>query len=182
MARTVYYVASSLDGFIATLDHSLDWLLGRSAGDGGPMDYDTFIGGVGALCLGANTYAWVHRESRDAVGNLTQAWPYRQPCWVFSHRTPSPWPGADIRPTAEPIPVVHEAMATIAGDRDVWVVGGGQLAGRFLDHGLLDEVVVNIAPVTLGSGRPLLPRRAGLRCLETAASGEFVAARYQVVR
>jgi dihydrofolate reductase len=63
----------------------------------------------------------------------------------------------------------------------VWVVGGGELAGQFLDNGLLDEVVVNIAPVSLGSGRPLLPRRGDLRLLETVQSGEFVAARFAVV-
>lgn len=182
MGRTVYYTATSLDGYIATTDHSLDWLLGRTSSEGGAMDYDTFIGGVGALCMGANTYAWIHRESRDAQGALTQSWPYRQPCWVFTHRTPAPWPGADVRPTREPVEVVHEMMRTIAGDRDVWVVGGGELAGQFLDRGLLDELVVNIAPVTLGTGRPLLPRRAELRRLDTAVSGEFVASRFAVVR
>ena len=51
-----------------------------------------------------------------------------------------------------------------------------------LDVGLPDEVIVNIAPVTLGSGKPLLPRHAKLRCLETMASGEFIAARYEVAR
>ena len=62
------------------------------------------------------------------------------------------------------------------------MVGGGDLAGQFLDHGLLDEVVVNIAPVTLGSGMPLLPRRADLRRRETVPSGEFIAARFEVLR
>src|SRR3712207_7879069 len=46
-----------------------------------------------------------------------------------------------------------------AGDRNVWVVGGGDLAGQFADVGLLDELIVSIAPVTLGAGAPLLPRR-----------------------
>ncbi len=53
----------------------------------------------------------------------------------------------------------HAAMVAAAGDRDIWVVGGGDLAGQFADRGLLDEVVVGIAPVTLGGGAPLLPRR-----------------------
>ena len=50
-------------------------------------------------------------------------------------------------------------MTRAAGDRNIWIVGGGDLAGQFADAGLLDEVIVSIAPVTLGAGAPLLPRR-----------------------
>ncbi|MCC6496372.1 MAG: dihydrofolate reductase [Propionibacteriaceae bacterium] len=182
MARTVFYTATTLDGFIATDDHSLDWLMTRVPGKDGPLDYAAFIDGVGALCMGANTYEWIHRYSHDAAGTATEAWAYAQPCWVFSHHERSAWPGADLRVTAASVPEVHAEMVAAAGGRDLWVVGGGDLAGQFLDHGLLDEVIVNIAPVTLGSGKPLLPRRAELRCLESMPSGEFIAARYEVVR
>ena len=101
---------------------------------------------------------------------------------MFTHHEVHPWPGADLQITAAPVPDVHAELVAAAGGRDVWVVGGGNLAGQFLDVGLLDEVIVNIAPVTLGSGKPLLPRHAELRCLETMASGEFIAARYEVAR
>ena len=57
----------------------------------------------------------------------------------------------DVRP-------VHEAMVKEAGGKNVWIVGGGELAGRFYDHGLLDELFVQIGSVTLGAGKPLLPR------------------------
>jgi dihydrofolate reductase len=76
---------------------------------------------------------------------------------------------------------VHEAMKEAAGDRNLWVVGGGDLAGQFADAGLLEEVIVYVAPVTLGSGAPLLPRRVELRLEETARNGDFVTARYAVV-
>lgn len=183
MSRTVYYTATSLDGFLATEEHSLDWMLSRKAGVGGPLDYDTFITEVRALCMGANTYAWLHRQLHDADGGEREPWPYRQPCWVFSHHDIAPWPGADlIVVTAAPVDAVHAAMTQLAGDGVVWVVGGGDLAGQFLDAGLLDEVVVSIAPVTLGSGRPLLPRRADLRLVESAPSAEFLTARFAVMR
>ena len=71
-------------------------------------------------------------------------------------------------------------MVSAAGDKDIWVVGGGDLAGQFADHGLLDRVVVSIAPVTLGAGRPLFPRRHDLRLVETGRSGDFVVATYDV--
>lgn len=182
MAHTTFYTATSLDGFIATEDHSLDWLLSREGGEAGPLGYEAFFAGVGALCMGANTYEWVYRYSHDAAGAVTEPWAYEQPCWVFTHHELPAWPGADIRFTAAPVPEVYAEMAAAAGDRDLWVVGGGDLAGQFLDHGLLDEVIVSIAPVTLGAGKPLLPRRAELRLTQLLQSGEFASARFEVVR
>ncbi len=73
-------------------------------------------------------------------------------------------------------------MAAAAGDRNIWVVGGGDLAGQFADAGLLDEVIVTIAPVTLGGGAPLLPRRLELRLDELDRNGDFACARFAVVR
>lgn len=73
-------------------------------------------------------------------------------------------------------------MVQPADGRNVWIVGGGDLAGQFADAGLLDEVIVTIAPVTLGGGAPLLPRRIELRLEEVARNGDFASARYAVVR
>jgi dihydrofolate reductase len=73
-------------------------------------------------------------------------------------------------------------MITAAGGRNVWVVGGGDLAGQFADEGLLDEVIVTIAPVTLGGGAALLPRRIELRLEELGQNGDFACARFSVVR
>jgi dihydrofolate reductase len=50
-------------------------------------------------------------------------------------------------------------MRAAAGDRNIWLVGGGELVGQFADAGLLDEIIAGVAPVTLGAGAPLLPRR-----------------------
>jgi len=72
-------------------------------------------------------------------------------------------------------------MVAAAGDGNVWIVGGGDLAGQFAAAGLLDEVLVSIAPVTLGAGAPLLPRRLELRLDEIGRNGDFVAAKYAVV-
>jgi dihydrofolate reductase len=77
---------------------------------------------------------------------------------------------------------VHEQLVAAAGDRNVWIVGGGDLAGQFADAGLLDEVIVYIAPVALGAGAPLLPRRLELRLEELARNGDFACARYSVAR
>lgn len=76
---------------------------------------------------------------------------------------------------------LHEQLVETADERDVWVVGGGDVADQFADTGLLDEVVISIAPVTLGSGAPLLPRRLDLRLEETAQNRAFACARYTVL-
>src|SRR5205085_109744 len=93
MSLTQYYTATTLDGFIADPDNSLEWLFTRAREEGGPLDY-----------------------------------------------------------------------------------------GQFADAGLLDEVFVSIAPVTLGAGAPLLPRRVELRLEQLGRNGDFVAARFSVAR
>ncbi|GIM89952.1 dihydrofolate reductase family protein [Paractinoplanes toevensis] len=173
MTRTIYYVASTLDGFIADQQHSLDWLIKQDIDQHGAMNYNEFIAGVGAVLMGAATYEWLRRHQTE--------WPYTQPSWVFTHRDLTGVDGADIRFTSAPVVEVHAEAVEAANGQDVWVVGGGDLAGQFADAGLLDEIVVSYAPVTLGAGAPLLPRRLDLRLRETARNEAFVAARYDVL-
>jgi len=178
MTRTIYYVASTLDGFIADDRHSLAWLLEQDIDENGPMNYHDFNSEVGAVVMGAATYEWIVEHQAGAG----QGWLYDQPSWVFTHRDLTGVAGADIRFTSAPVAVVHAEAVKIANGRNVSVVGGGDLAGQFADAGLLDELVVSYAPVTLGAGAPLLPRRLDLRLRETARNRAFVAARYDVLR
>ena len=172
-----YHTATTLDGFIADPDDSLDWLLRQKGGDErGSLDFDAFLAGVGATVMGSTTYEWV----RAHLARSGESWPYAMPSWVLTSRSLTPVEGADIRFASGDVRAVHEAMVAAAGGKDLWVVGGGDLAGQFAEAGLLDEVVVSLAPVTLGAGRPLLPRRLDLELVETAGSGAFVCARYRV--
>jgi dihydrofolate reductase len=68
---------------------------------------------------------------------------------------------------------VHAEMAEIANRKNIWVVGGGDLAGQFADHGLLDEMIITIASVTLGAGAPLFPRRLATPPLKLVAMQRF---------
>ncbi|HET8602650.1 MAG TPA: dihydrofolate reductase family protein [Marmoricola sp.] len=172
---TQYYTASSVDGFITDEHESLDWLLSRDIDADGPMGYPGFRSGVGAMAMGASTYAWIRR-------NHHEPWPYSLPCWVFTHRDLPAADDGDIRFTAAPVAQVHAEMAAAAEGGNVWVVGGGDLVGQFADEGLLDEVWVQYAPVTLGAGAPLLPRRLELRLEAIAHNREFACARWSVVR
>jgi dihydrofolate reductase len=174
VSLTQYYTATTLDGFIADESHSLEWLFTRDQDRAGPLNYDEFFERVGALAMGSTTYDWVLDHGA--------AWPYDVPCWVFTHRQLRVVPDAAVTFTSADVATVHAEMAALAGDRNLWIVGGGDLAGQFADAGLLDEVVVYVAPVTLGAGAPLLPRRLELRLEETARNRDFVTARYSVVR
>lgn len=171
-----YYTATTLDGYLADENDSLDWLFTQDIDEAGAMNYADFISEVGAVVMGATTYEWV-LEHEVAQGN---PWPYDQPCFVFTHR--------ELSPTADSVHIVqgepgeHRArLEEAAGERGVWVVGGGDLAAQFAAAGMLDEVLVSIAPVTLGAGRPLFPRPFDLRLIEVAQNRAFVCARYTVV-
>lgn len=176
---TTYFTACSLDGFIADLDHTLSWLLSRDVDARGPMGYQSFLEErVGALVMGSTTYEWVLAHERDADGAVR--WPYAAPCWVFTSRDLERVDG-DVRFVRGSVAAVHPEVVAAAGDRDVWVVGGGELAGQFVDAGLLDELWVQYAPVTLGAGSPLLPRRVELRLREAVRNRDFACARYDVL-
>ena len=103
--KTVYYTATSLDGYIADEQSSLGWLFQFSA-DPGESDegYETFAADVGAIVMGSSTYEWVLAEEiKDDPGR----WPYAQPTWVFSSRDLHPVPGADIRFASGPVAVSY---------------------------------------------------------------------------
>lgn len=175
MTGYTYYTASTLDGFLADQDDSLDWLLTQPIDEAGPFSISDLMATTGAIAMGATTYEWVVRHT---VG---EPWSYPdQQTFVFTHR--------DL-PLVDPAitlvagsPAEHRArLEAAAGDRGVWVVGGGDLAAQFAAAGMLDEMVVSYAPVALGAGRPLFTRPFDFELLDTVRNEAFVVARYRVV-
>jgi dihydrofolate reductase len=184
MMKTQYYTAASLDGFIATEDDSLEWLF--PLGDINQTSYPEFIKGVGALAMGSATYEWMLRHVIKAGSAKPGEWPYEQPTWVFSSRGLPGIPGKDIRFVKGDVRPVHESMRKEADGKNLWLVGGGGLVGQFHDAGLLDEIIVQVGSVTLGSGKPLLPRAIvspSLKLVSVRQIGEgFAELRYEVPR
>jgi dihydrofolate reductase len=181
--KTQYYTACSLDGFIATEDHSLDWLHGL--GDVEDSSYPEFIQQVGLVAMGSSTYEWVIRHLAAAEGAAPEPWPYEQPTWVFTTRD-LPRAADNVHFVRGDVRVVHDRMRRACGGRNIWLAGGGDLVGQFHDAGLLDEIIVQIGAAVLGSGRPLLPRRIAfpplaLTSVRTMGTG-FVELRYDVPR
>src|SRR5687768_9424611 len=180
--KTQYFTATSLDGFIATEDDSLDWLF--PLGDLNASSYPEFIARVGALAMGSATYEWIIRHSAMVASQTGAAWPYSQPTWVFTRRQLAAVARADVRFVRGPVAAVHKEMRAAAGSQNIWVVGGGDLAAQFYDAGLLDELIVQVGSVTLGRGKPLFPRRVlspTLRLVDVRALGTGMAElRYEV--
>ena len=127
--KTQYYTACSLDGFIATTDDSLEWLF--PLGDINDTSYPAFIRDVGALAMGSATYLWMVRNVIKPGSDTPGAWPYAQPTWVFTGRVLPGIAGADIRFVKGSVRPVHAQMRTAAEGKNMWVVGGGDLAGQF---------------------------------------------------
>lgn len=154
MTRTQYFVAASIDGYIADPHGRLDWLFPFDKAEGVAEHYKTFLDGVGALAMGSATYEFVLAH----LAHSRESWPYPgRPTWVFTHRELPTLPGADIRFTTEDVGAIHEQMVRAAGGKNIWLVGGGNLVAQFARRGLLNELLLSVVPVVLGGGTPLLP-------------------------
>jgi len=162
VARTVYYAAMSLDGYIAEPAEKLDWLMGFEGQDfDGPgtlpirADYPAFMEGIGSLAMGSKTYEFVLNEGGWSYGDT--------PTWVYTRRDLPAVEGAGgLRFTSGDVADLHAEMLAAAGGKDLWVIGGGDLASQYVAAGLLDLVQLTVVPVILGDGLPLfaeaLPR------------------------
>ncbi|OMC04542.1 deaminase [Mycobacterium sp. NS-7484] len=169
--KTVYYTASSLDGYIVDSDDSLDWLISRDIDQNGPFGYDEFIGTIGALVMGSATYEWI-------VKNQPGEWMYEQPTWVLTHRPQIVVAGHPVHVHSGSVGELHPQLVTAAAGKDVWVVGGGEVAAQFVAAGLIDEMIVSYAPCSLGEGARVLPVRSEWVPAESALNGEFVCVRW----
>jgi dihydrofolate reductase len=179
MAKTQYFCAATLDGYIADDEDGIDWLQGFQSGYDGPGEkvldaIYSYIEGVGALVMGSSTYEYI----------LSHDWPYgERPTWVLTSRELPATEGADIRFHNGPVADLHPEMVAAAGAGDLWVVGGGPVASELADAGLLDELLVTIVPIILGSGKRLFsaPIDKGMTLLGTRTfSNGMIELRYSL--
>jgi len=121
---TRYYTATTIDGYIADDHNSLDWLFEVAERDD---RFGPFIERIGAFAMGATTYEWVY--DYEKLGDNPQKWRESygdRPAWVFTHRELPPIAGASVTFVSGDVRPVHAAMTAAAGDRDIWLVGGGE--------------------------------------------------------
>ncbi|MDR6416075.1 dihydrofolate reductase family protein [Pseudarthrobacter sulfonivorans] len=164
MSRFQYFVAASLDGFIATAKDDLAWLLEFDGFEGGKESYESFMDGVGCIVMGGETYAWLMKHEPGK-------WPYPStPCHVFTRHEHTAPAGSDITFVRGPVREFIQDFKDAAGGKNVWVVGGGNLAAQFAAAGYLDELILSVIPVVLGDGKRLLPLEGPTAPLELTAS------------
>jgi riboflavin biosynthesis pyrimidine reductase len=147
--EVVWYTAMSMDGRIASADHSLEFL--DAIPGPGPHDFDELTAGVDGVLLGAETLRWLVRHGHG--------WPHDDlPTWLVSHDEAL---AESVRPTRAPlVRVAGDLTGAVelmeqSGRRRVWLAGGGSVAAQMLELDRLDEVIATVAPTALGSGPAL---------------------------
>lgn len=182
MGRIIFDTATTLNGWIADQENSLDWLF--TVDDGREPPEELIPADAAVMVEGSTTYQWM----LDHEGLLDEPEKWQRfhgdkPTFVFTTRRLDVPAGADVRFVSGAVSDVLPAIRDAAGGGDIWVVGGGDLAGQFLDAGELDEIRLSMAPVALSGGAPLLPRNVGadrLRLVSAAAYGQFARVVYAV--
>lgn len=183
MTDIVYYTASTLNGFLADENHSLDWLF--AVDNAGAPDIGAFTDTTGVFVEGSATYEWVLRtENLLAEPTKWQQFYGQKPTYVFTSRALPIPEGADVRLVNGPVAGVLAEIKAAAAGKDVWIVGGGDLAGQFHDAGALNELIISYAPAALTGGAPLLPRSIApdrLKLRSAEQHGQFAVLLYEVL-
>lgn len=172
MRNLVLFIATSLDGYIATKDESLDWLFKvEGEGDNG---YSEFYETVDTVLIGKKTYDWI-------IKHETGEFPYKnKECYVFT-RSP-------VEDT-ENVSFINEDITSFTNHlknqegKNIWIVGGGELLQSFVKEKLVDEIILTIAPTIIGNGIPLFKEgdfQFDLSLKGTRNFNQFVELHYRV--
>jgi dihydrofolate reductase len=180
MTKVQYFTACTLDGFIADENNSLEWLF-EVPHEEEDRFWDDWFPAVGGLVFGATTYEWmVEHDQMLEKPEQFRAYYGDRPAWVFTHRDLPAIAGVELAFVDGEVRPVYEAISKRLDGANLWLVGGGDLVGQFHDAGLLDEIILGMAPVTLGRGAPLLPRRITSKQL-SFRSAELIGQRIRIV-
>jgi dihydrofolate reductase len=145
--KIVLYIALSLDGFIARMDGSVDWLLGESQDPDVDTGYPDFLATVDTILMGWTTYYQLITELSP------DQWVYEgKQCYVASTRPHEKQEHVEI--ISGDIPQFTHHLLERPG-KDIWLVGGSELVAPFIEEDLIDEYILTFIPTLLGSGIPL---------------------------
>ena len=139
--KVTYYVAASLDGYIAKEDGDVSWLedLGISMEETG---YDEFFATIDALVMGRETYEFIYDYG---------AWPYGdKSTWVCTSSNLNVIDGCNLQKGSTLKDIIKEAEDL--GVKHLWLVGGGRLAGSFIENEILTHLSISQMPIILGGG------------------------------
>ena len=161
MIKTVLYIATSLDGFIARPDGNLDWLTSMPNPQKGDYGYTDFLNTVGTTIMGRKTYNEIIGFGID--------WPYME---LDSYVVTS---DKKLKIQSPKTQVLTEKIKDFVNeiknktDKDIWLIGGGQLITKFINEGLLDKMIISVIPKIIGEGIPLFadkPKETNWKLIE----------------
>ncbi|CAG9623230.1 dihydrofolate reductase family protein [Sutcliffiella rhizosphaerae] len=170
--KVALFIATSLDGYIATKEESLEWLFEvEGEGDNG---YSEFFETIDTIIMGRKTYDWVMNYEQNNF-------PYKgKECYVFSRNT-------SLNATEDVTFVNGNVLELVKNlkkqpGKNIWIVGGGELLHYFINENLIDEYIITVAPTILGSGIPLFKeseKQIKLELLGIKNYGQFAELRYR---
>ncbi len=141
----IYYVAQSVDGYIADVNEKVDWLDGFGD-ENEDFGYHSFYDNIDSLVMGSSTYKFVEQYGE---------WPYPgKPSWVLTGKNREAMDPLIRISNQSPVDVLREIRDS--GFKRTWLVGGGKLASSFLEIGAITEFIITIIPVLLGDGFPVI--------------------------
>jgi dihydrofolate reductase len=158
MSSVIWHITMSLDGFIAGPDDSMDWAIREWSDDGtSTRDIDVdrsaiaddVLSSVGAILGGRRWYDVAQRLYDGVDGVYGGEW--RGPVFVLTHRPPGEAPHPSVTFLSVPLAEAVATARSAAGGKNV-VIFGANLAQQCLREGLLNEIVIHLAPVLLGAG------------------------------
>lgn len=165
-----YYLASSIDGFIAKEDGDVAWMdeLDIAYDHSG---YDEFFAGIDGLIMGRKTYQMIQDFG---------SWPYEdKPSWICSSNKVESMEGCNLQVETQAVEAI--AAAEKAGLKHLWCVGGGVLAAALLENNLLDKVFITQLPILLGSGIPMFSSSQSSKKLQLESSRTHKAGFSQII-
>jgi dihydrofolate reductase len=160
--KIIVHIASSADGYIARPDGDFEWL-NRLPQPKGHYGMDKFVESIDSLLLGRKTYEIGLRFGGKNLGMGPGVRNY-----VFTHKPPRERPEG-IEFVSEPVAEFAKRLRSEQG-KNIWMMGGAEIVASFLDAGEIDEFAVNIIPVFIGEGIPLIAPRHRLIDLELVLS------------
>ena len=161
--KIIVNIATSADGYVARIDGNLDWLTRRPAPKGF-YGLPKFSRSVDAKILGRKTF--------DVSQKLGASFSANDVHYVFSRRKPPPSMPSGVEFVTERIEAFAERVRKQAG-KNIWMMGGGEIIGSFLDEDAIDEFIISVVPVFIGEGIPLIAPRHREVPLRLLSSQQF---------
>jgi dihydrofolate reductase len=186
VSQVVWHITMSLDGFIAGPDDAMEWAFDSWEGTGPNRMADEVMHSTGAILAGRRWLDAASGRYGGAEGIYGGRW--KGPVFVLTHRASDhdvSDPGVTLL-TGEEVGEAVETARNAAGDKNLEIFGAN-LASQCLARGLIDEIVVHVAPVLLGDGVRLYGEaddreQVNLELVDRVESGPLQSLRFRVKR